>query len=64
MFLMKSRTVTDGHESNERHLRHTEEVYTHLSARNNWEVIECAINGVMRTIDDIHTDILKIVVGV
>ncbi|HJX49904.1 MAG TPA: hypothetical protein VJ438_00410 [Candidatus Nanoarchaeia archaeon] len=53
--------AADGHESNEEHLRNAEETYLYLAKRFNWKQINCAPNGKIRSIDDIHQEVFEIV---
>lgn len=50
----------DIHEEDENHLRKAYNTAKMVAERFNWEIIECVKEGKMRSIEDIHKDILKI----
>lgn len=51
----------DIHEENLRHLEEANKIYLELSKKEkNWVVINCMINGQMRSMEDIHQEITKI----
>lgn len=59
--LRKNRQSLDGNEKDENYQMLTEKTYLELSGLYNWNVITCAKDNVLRTIDDINQEILKIV---
>ncbi len=59
--LQKNRNFLDGHEKDESYLINTEKTYMELAGLYNWNTIDCARDGSLRTIDDISQEILKIV---
>ena len=59
--LKKNRVALDEHERDENHLKHAEASYVELSQLYNWARIECVDNGRIRTVEEIHDDILKII---
>ncbi len=59
--LKKNREFLDEHEKNAEHLKHAEASYIELSELYNWSTISCVDAGRIRTRDEIHEDILKIV---
>ena len=58
--LKKNRKTLDQHELNEEHLKHAEAAYIELSQLYNWSRVDCVENDKIRTIEDIHEDVLKI----
>ncbi len=59
--LEKNRSVTDEHEKSPEHLKHAELAYIELSELYNWDKIECIKHNKLRTIEDIHEEIYKLV---
>lgn len=59
--LQKNREFLDGHEKDESYLVSTEKTYMELASLYNWNTIDCAKEGTLRTIDDISQEILRIV---
>lgn len=59
--LHKNRNVTDGHEKSAEHLKRAEEAYIELSELYNWDRVECVNGGQIRSIEDIHEEILNLV---
>lgn len=57
--LGKSRLNNDEHEKSEEHLKRAEESYIELSELYNWDRIECVENGKLRSVEDIHKEILE-----
>ena len=57
--LGKSRLNKDEHEKSEEHLKRAEESYIELSELYNWDRIECVENGRLRSVEDIHKEILE-----
>ena len=52
----------DESESNENHLRLSELAYLELAKLYDFEIIECAKNGDIKTIEEIHEELYRIVV--
>ncbi len=50
----------DEHEKNDDHLRHAAQSYLDMAKLYDFKVINCVINGKVRTKEDIHKDIIKI----
>ncbi|MBR9691184.1 dTMP kinase [Candidatus Woesearchaeota archaeon] len=44
----------DGHESNPEHLKNAETSYLELAQKFNWDKIDCAPDGQLKTIEEIH----------
>jgi len=59
--LRKNRELLDGNEKDDNYQMLTEKTYLELSSLYNWNVITCANDGSLRTIEDINQEILKIV---
>jgi len=59
--LKRNREFLDEHEKNPEHLKHAEASYIELSELYNWSTIKCVADGIIRTKEDIHNDVLKIV---
>jgi hypothetical protein len=59
--LKKNREFLDEHERNPEHLKHAEASYIELSELYNWSTIKCVRDNIIRTKEDIHEDVLKIV---
>ena len=57
--LSNHRNYKDEHEKSVEHLKAAEEAYVELSELYNWHRIECVKDGVLRTIEDIHQEILE-----
>ncbi|MDD2504983.1 MAG: dTMP kinase [Bacilli bacterium] len=53
--------VLDGAEKDENHLKNAEETYLLMSERYKFDVINCAENNLVRSIEDINDEIYKIV---
>ena|SRR3989344_4312446 len=49
----------DIHEEDLNHLKRASEAFLYVAKKYNWEIINCAPKGEMRTREDIHKDILK-----
>lgn len=63
----KVRDYTTGTDiaENKPHQEKAEEVFIHLSlTKQNWKTVECVKDGVLRSIADIHTELLQIVENV
>ena len=58
--LRNNRKSIDEHEKDENYLKRSEEAYKELSELYNWKTIECVRNDSIRTIEEIHEDIMKI----
>ena len=58
--LGKNRETHDEHEKSEEHLKAAEEAYIELSELYNWDRIECIKDGNLRSVEDIHKEILEI----
>ncbi len=59
--LRQERIIVDEVENNEIHLRKSEECYIELSELYNWKKIDCYKDNNLRTIEDIHQEIMEIV---
>ena len=57
--LRQNRKTIDEHEKDENHLRNSEKCYLELSELYNWKKIECVLYNEIRSIDDIHNEIMK-----
>ncbi len=55
--------VVDQHESEEDYLKKAEQSYLEIAERNNYKVIPCVKDGVIRTIEDIQEELLTYVVS-
>lgn len=54
--------ATDIHEADRQYLAKVRDVYLHLSSREpNWHRVDCYRDGILRTIDDIATEIWRVV---
>ncbi|MDP3965940.1 MAG: hypothetical protein Q8Q04_00210, partial [archaeon] len=51
----------DGHESNMEHMKNAEESYLELSKLYKWNQIDCAMNGKIRSPEDIHEEVYSAV---
>ena len=60
MELGKNRPYQDEHEKSEEHLKHAEEAYIELAELYNWKRIECVKDGVLRSVEDIHNEIMNL----
>ena len=58
--LLKTREIVDDNEKSEDYLRQAEESYLELSELYNWNKIECVEDNELRSIEDIHDEILKV----
>ena len=56
-----NRESIDEYEKSEEHLKSAEDAYIELSELYNWHRIECVENDVLRSIEDINNEIIKIV---
>lgn len=60
-----SRTYTskkrDLHEVDLKHLSDAHDAYSYVAKKENWNVIDCAPNHVMRSVEDIHEEIYSII---
>ena len=59
--LLKTREIVDENEKSEDYLRQAEESYLELSELYNWKKIECVKDNELRSIDDIHQEIMQII---
>ena len=59
--LQKNRNDIDVVEKSEEHLKLAEEAYIELSELYNWDKIECVEDNKIRSIEDIHSDIMDLV---
>ena len=59
--LQKNRNDLDIVEKSEEHLKLAEEAYIELSELYNWDKIECVEDNKIRSIEDIHSDIMDLV---
>lgn len=57
----KGKLNLDVHESSIEHLTNAEQTYLELSKYYNWRKINCSENSLIRSIEDIHNDIYKLV---
>lgn len=51
----------DLHEFDLKHLSNAHEAYSYVAKKENWHVVDCAPNQVMRSIEDIHEEIYSII---
>ena len=51
----------DEHEADENHLKMAENAYLEIAKRNNYKIINCVKDGVIRTIEDIQSELLAFV---
>ncbi len=58
--LIGQRTTTDGHEKDEMHIQNAEEAYLELSELYHWDRIECVSDHHLKTIEEIHQEIIHI----
>jgi len=58
--LSKERKTKDEHEKSAEHLKNAEESYIELSELYNWDRIECVQEGKLRSVEDIHQEIMNI----
>ena len=58
--LLKTREIVDDNEKSEDYLRQAEEAYLELSELYNWKKIECVKDNELRSIEDIHNEILEV----
>lgn len=56
--LKKNRESLDGNEKNEEHLKNAEKAYVELSELYNWDRIECVEEKGIKTIEEIHKEII------
>ena len=54
----------DIHEADINHLRQASEAYRYVAAKFGWHTVTCAPEGVMRTREDIHQEVLAVVFGI
>ena len=59
--LKKNRLSLDEHEMCEEHLKNSEVAYIELSELYNWDTIDCVANDKMKSVEEIHQEIMKIV---
>lgn len=59
--LKKNRTSLDENEKSPEHLQGAERAYLELVELYNWDKIECVKDGVLRSIEDINDEILKLI---
>ncbi len=59
--LKKNRTSLDENERSPEHLQGAERAYLELVELYNWDKIECVKDGVLRSIEDINDEILKLI---
>lgn len=59
--LQKNRNDLDIHEKNEKHLKNAERAYVELSQLYGWDTVECVKDNKIRTIEDISSEVYKIV---
>ena len=53
----------DEHERDENYLHRSEECYLELAKRNNFNIINCVKDGVVRTIEDIQNELLNVIIS-
>lgn len=53
----------DLHENDKEHLTSSHECFRYLVKKNNWTSILCSVNGDLRTVDDIQSEILNVVLS-
>lgn len=59
--LRKNREILDDNEKDDDYLIRTEKTYIELSSLYNWDVIDCACDSKLRTIEEINQEILRLV---
>ncbi len=59
--LLASREEADNNEKNINYLKSSEETYLLLASKYDFKVIECVLNGSLRTIEDINNELYKII---
>lgn len=59
--LRDNRDSLDEHEKSDEHLKQAEEAYIELSELYNWNRIECVVDNELRSKEEIHEDIMKII---
>lgn len=59
--LSKNRKNLDEHEKSVEHLKQAEEAYIELSELYNWDKIECMADNKLKSIEEINSEILKII---
>ena len=59
--LRKNRSVVDEHEKSANHLKNAEAAYIELSELYNWDRIECIKDGKLRSVEDINSEILDLI---
>lgn len=57
--LIKLRNTLDNNEKSTQHLKNAEEAYIELSELYNWDRIECVENGTLKSVEEIHQEILQ-----
>ena len=57
--LRANRETIDEHEKDVKHLENSEKAYTELAGLYNWKTIECVRYRELRTIEEIHEDVIK-----
>ena len=59
--LRKNRDYFDGNEKDDDYQIRTEKTYVELAGLYNWNVIDCCVENKLRTIEEISSDIIKLV---
>lgn len=56
----RKETATDGHETNEKHLKEAEKTYTEIAKLYNWNTIECTEGKKIKSIKEVQKEILSL----
>lgn len=59
--LKKNRIAIDEHEKDENHLKNAEQTYLELVELYNWKYVNCVKDNILRTIEDINSEIMNII---
>ena len=54
----KTKTAKDIHEKDAVYLAKCHAVYEQMAQKYGWEIVDCAQNGIIRSIEDIHRDVM------
>ncbi len=58
--LKKNRAFLDDHEKNDAYMEQSEKAYIELSKIYNWQTIECVTKDRLKTIEEIHQEVLQL----
>lgn len=61
--LNKNREVIDEHESNREYMLQAETAYLEVANRHNYKIINCVVDGKLRTIEDINDELFNYVLS-